>query len=103
MANSSNIFDLLKSAKAYVATAVALGGLMLTLGVDSNFAQLVPETWPGKIVGIGTLLVAFGGVFGVRNARTIPQAEEDLQLAKQNATKKARTRTTPKPPVAPSE
>lgn len=84
----NNVLDIFKSAKAYVATFVALGGLMLTLGADSNFQQLVPETWPAKIVGIGTLLVAFGGVFGVRNQRTVKQAEDDLIRAKKRATVK---------------
>jgi hypothetical protein len=76
-------FDLFKSAKAYVATLVALGGILLTLSADENFKSLgIPDTFVGKMAGIGTLLVTFGAVFGVRNIRTVEQAQEDLEIAK---------------------
>ena len=74
--------NILKSAKAYVALGVALGGFFLTVGTDPDTSGLFPSTWVQWLVGAGTALVAFGGVFGVRNARTVEQAQEDLAKAK---------------------
>lgn len=91
------VFDLFKSAKAYVATLVALGGILLTLSADKNFQSLgIPETFVGKMAGIGTLLVAFGGVFGVRNLRTAAQAKQDLARAQGPAPRRVRRRAKPK-------
>ena len=84
----NDILSLARSAKAYVATLVALGGVLLTLSADKDFAALgIPDTAMGKIAGVGTLLVSFGAVFGVRNQRSVEQAQDDLARAKQRATR----------------
>lgn len=106
-----DIFSFMKSAKAYAATAVALGGILLTLSADDNFHSLgIPDTFIGKMAGVGTLLVAFGAVFGVRNARTVSQAQRDLERAaagkpaakraprKRAVAAKKTTKRGPKPP-----
>ena len=84
----TDLLNFARSAKAYVATLVALGGVLLTLSADKDFAALgIPDTVLGKLAGIGTLLVSFGVVFGVRNQRTIQQAQDDLERAKRRAAK----------------
>lgn len=89
------MLSLMSSAKAYVATLVALGGILLTLSADENFQSLgIPETAVGKMAGVGTLLVAFGAVFGVRNVRSVEQAQEDLERARNRAAPSPRKRVT---------
>lgn len=89
------MLDFMKSAKAYVGTLVAIGGILLTLSADENFQSLgIPDTVVGKIAGVGTLLVTFGAIFGVRNRRTVSQATDDLKRAREAkpAAKKASPR-----------
>lgn len=82
---AANVFA---SAKAYIGTLVALGGILLTLSADDNFHNLgIPDTWIGKIAGIGTLLVAFGAIFGVSN-----RDSGERRSAAKPAAKKARPR-----------
>ena len=89
------MLSLMSSAKAYMATLVALGGILLTLSADENFQSLgIPETAVGKIAGVGTLLVAFGAVFGVRNVRSVEQAQGDLERARNRAAAPPRKRVT---------
>lgn len=106
------IFDLMASAKAYVGTIAALGGLMVTLGANSDFQQLVPETTTGKVAAIGSLLVTFAAIFAPTNRKTAAQAAEDLRKARareakppttrrrRKPAKKAAAKRSPKPPGA---
>lgn len=90
----TDMLNFMKSAKAYVATLVALGGVLLTLSADKDFASLgIPDTVLGKIAGVGTVLVSFGAVFGVRNQRTVEQAQDDLARAKEQAIRRGKAGT----------
>lgn len=72
---------LAQSLKAIAGALVAFGGALAMIAVDPSTAALLPQHWSQWIAAAGAALITFGGVFGVRNARTVKQAQADLDRA----------------------
>lgn len=72
---------LAQSVKAIAGALVAFGGALAIIAVDPSTTALLPQHWSQWIAAASAMLLAFGGVFGIRNARTVAQAQSDLDRA----------------------
>lgn len=70
-----------RNAKAIVGVLAALGTAIGLVIADPKTSALLPDSWVQRIVIIAGALVTLGGVFGIRNGRTVEQAQADLDRA----------------------
>jgi len=88
--------SIFKSAKAWFASAVAFASALLVLAADKDFQQIVPDNIETWLMAIASAIVVFGGVFGIRNQRTVADAEDDLRRAKANTRVNSRAKAAKK-------
>lgn len=67
--------------KALVALAGTIGVAVATIAADPSTSAILPQTSIQWLAAVGTMLITAGAVFGVRNARTVEQAQHDLDTA----------------------
>lgn len=96
-AGEPNVIE--RNAKAIIGVLAALGTAIGLVIADPNTSALLPESWVQRIVIVAGALVTLGGVFGIRNSRTVEQAQADLdraieRKAKRSPRRRARKRTT---------
>lgn len=72
---------LAQSLKAIAGALIAFAGALAVVAADPRTSALLPESWLQWIVAGAAALTVFGGVFGIRNARTVDQAQADLDRA----------------------
>lgn len=83
---------LLRNAKAIIATLAAFGTALAVVIADPSTSALLPENWVQWIAAGAGALVALGAVFGIRNGRTVEQAQADLNRA---VARQAKAKSTP--------
>lgn len=87
---------IVRNAKALLATLAAIGTALAVVIADPSTSALLPENWVQWIATGAGALVALGAVFGIRNSRTVEQAQEDLDRA---VARKAKRTAKPRRPA----